>query len=200
MAQSFDDPIMLDMETLGTSPNSVILSIGAVKFDPDTKTVHSDFYVVLDRGSCVSIGMSVDSRTEEWWSQQSAEAQKVLRQAAGIELYAAPDGTLSPAVDVKTALQMFENYASDHSCVWGNGSDFDNAMLQEAYNKMGMPTPWKFWNNRCYRTKKACWPDVRLNRVGTYHNALDDAKTQAIHLMEILEREEKLKKLLYGSK
>jgi inhibitor of KinA sporulation pathway (predicted exonuclease) len=30
-------------------------------------------------------------------------------------------------------------------------------------------------------------PSIKLERVGTHHNALDDAKSQALHLMKILE-------------
>jgi inhibitor of KinA sporulation pathway (predicted exonuclease) len=44
---------------------------------------------------------------------------------------------------------------------------------------------YKFWNERCYRTVKNQYPDVKLTRTGTYHNALDDARTQAEHLVQI---------------
>jgi exodeoxyribonuclease VIII len=70
--------------------------------------------------------------------------------------------------------------------VWGNGSDFDNAILSCCYGATGREVPWDFWHNRCYRTLKALRPGPKLVREGTYHNALDDAKSQALHAIELL--------------
>jgi len=40
-----------------------------------------------------------------------------------------------------------------------------------------------FWNDRCYRTMKAQHRDVDFVRLGTFHNALHDAESQAEHLL-----------------
>ena len=58
--------------------------------------------------------------------------------------------------------------------------------LGDAYDRAMRHRPWKFWNDRCYRTIKSMHPEVPMPRTGTHHNALDDAKTQALHLMAIL--------------
>ncbi len=68
--------------------------------------------------------------------------------------------------------------------MWGNGADFDNAILAHCYSRLGRPAPWKFWNSRCYRTLKSFSP-VRGKRIGVHHHALDDAKTQAADAMAI---------------
>ena len=40
---------MIDLETLATDPNATILTIGGVKFDPNTNAEpHSEFYYKLD--------------------------------------------------------------------------------------------------------------------------------------------------------
>ena len=40
---------MIDLETLATDPNATILTIGGVKFDPNTNAEpHSEFYHKLD--------------------------------------------------------------------------------------------------------------------------------------------------------
>ncbi len=69
--------------------------------------------------------------------------------------------------------------------MWGCGSDFDNVVLANAYTMCGLKAPWNFWNNRCYRTIKARYPEVEFERVGVYHRAVDDARSQALHLMKI---------------
>jgi inhibitor of KinA sporulation pathway (predicted exonuclease) len=47
-----------------------------------------------------------------------------------------------------------------------------------------MQAPWKFYNDRCYRTLKAMYPHIKMpKRTGTHHNALDDAISQVNHLI-----------------
>jgi uncharacterized protein YdcH (DUF465 family) len=65
-------------------------------------------------------------------------------------------------------------------------------VLAEFYRLHGMPTPWPYYNDRCYRTVRALYkgkepPFVRL---GTFHNALDDAMSQATHLIKLLNHAE----------
>jgi hypothetical protein len=66
--------------------------------------------------------------------------------------------------------------------LWGNGASFDNAILAHAYARCGATPPWKFWNDRCYRTVAALTATPR-QQGGTHHNALDDARSQAEHLI-----------------
>ena len=173
MSIRFDDPVMSDLETLGTRPRSVILSIGAVKFDPDSGETHSDIYIVINKQSCLDVGMEIDPGTVKWWDAQDADAKKVLTEAE------------HSVIGIKEALQRFSDWIDPSATIWGNGSDFDNAMLQEAYKLCGLKQPWAFWNNRCYRTMKNM-VNVQHKRNGTHHNALDDARYQAEHLMKIL--------------
>jgi len=70
--------------------------------------------------------------------------------------------------------------------LWGNGSTFDNVILSNAYRAIGVKQPWDFWNDRCYRTLKSLYPHVKLERSGVAHNALDDAKSQAMHAVRII--------------
>jgi exodeoxyribonuclease VIII len=46
---------------------------------------------------------------------------------------------------------------------------------------------WEFWKDKCYRTVKGMYPDVKMERSGTHHNALDDAFYQTLHLIAINE-------------
>ena len=54
-----------------------------------------------------------------------------------------------------------------------------------AYRACGMPQPWPFWNNRCFRTVKNIFSQVPAPRHGIAHHALDDAERQARHLIAI---------------
>lgn len=172
--------VMVDLETLGITPGSVILSIGAVAFDLATKQLGKEFYVVIDTPSCLDYGLTTDNSTLQWWQNQSDDARKVLDQAKSIEF----------SKPLYEALLEFDKFLTGFDInsvqIWGNGSDFDNAMLTCAYAAIDRNIPWKFWNNRCFRTVRSLFPEKHLDRIGTFHNALDDAKTQANHLIKIM--------------
>lgn len=161
--------VMIDLETMGTRPNAPIVAIGAVAFDANT--LGPEFYTVVDLGDAVSEGAVIDPNTVLWWMQQSDEARAVFKR----------DGE-----PLGFALGEFRQWICDLDLdgVWGNGASFDNVILSEAYRRLGTETPWPFWKDRCYRTVKNMF-DVPMGRIGVHHNALDDAKTQAMHLMRI---------------
>jgi exodeoxyribonuclease VIII len=175
--------VMVDLETLGTKPGSVILSIGAVFFSEEG--LGEEFYCIVNHADSVAAGLTEDASTLKWWQSQKPEAQKVLSDAKN-EVIAKP---------LREALVLFSKWlygeaGKKHLKVWGNGSDFDNVLLSSAFAVVGMATPWLFWNSRCFRTLKNL-PGAELlapKRVGTHHNALDDAKTQALHAVEIMQR------------
>ena len=72
--------------------------------------------------------------------------------------------------------------------IWGNGADFDNPILEAAYDLLKMPAPWKYNEGRCYRTLKSLFPTVVAipQAANAKHNALLDAKNQAEHASRIL--------------
>lgn len=171
--------VMLDLETLSTLPNAMLLSIGAVKFAPEyfgyDDPVYDKFYQVV-RSDKELTGFDINDDTLKWWTQQSEEARAV---------FADPN-----AVDLDTALHNFfawvtRNADRDDVRMWGNGSSFDNVILSTAYRLRGFEQPWRFWNDRCYRTVKNMYPKVDMVRVGTHHNALADAESQARHLLQM---------------
>jgi len=170
--------VMIDLETLGRRAGCSILSIGAVAFDPKTKELGAEFYVVVNRLSCFKLGLHEDPETVKWWEGQNAEAKKILTEVDG------------GGEHLRDALNKLTEYLSQFGLkkvkVWGNGSDFDNAILANCYAAIGGNQPWDFWNNRCYRTLKSLQPQVKLARQGTYHNALDDAKSQATHALQLM--------------
>lgn len=161
-------PCMLDLETLGTSTNSVIIAIGAVKFD--RTGIKEQFYQAVDPASCVDVGLQIDANTVMWWMKQDTSARRAFR---------------DKGVPLDVALSQFATWVDDDA-VWGNGSDFDNVLLSNAYKAVGMEQPWKYYNNRCYRTMKNQFHEVQLVRKGVHHNAVDDAVSQAEHLINIL--------------
>lgn len=168
------DNIMIDMETLGVSVYSPIISIAAVFFEIDG-SVGKTFYRVVDLKSALSHGQ-VEPSTLAWWMSQSDEARKIFSDPGAISLEL-----------VLRDLDAFitEEDNSESVKVWGNGSSFDNAILAQAYRDFGISLPWRFRNDRDVRTivdlakcLKSIDPLKLAIREGVYHNALADALFQ----------------------
>jgi exodeoxyribonuclease VIII len=168
--------VMIDLETMSTRPNAAIVAIGAVEFDIKSLSTGRAFYRVVDLDSSIRSGGEVDADTILWWLRQSEPARLAL---------------LQDTEHISTVLVAFSTWIresgleSDAIRVWGNGSDFDNVILASAYRRWNITLPWKFFNNRCFRTFKSIHHDIKTERVGTAHNALDDAMHQARHLLAI---------------
>lgn len=175
--------VQVDLETLGQTPGCVILSLGAVAFDP-TK-LGPEFYAVINTEDCLKYGLFKEDSTVQWWAGQSEQAREVLKLAANKKT----------SMPLKMALTKYFDYLKSdvgkpsmirqHSC----GAGFDLPIIAVAAHRVGLKLPTQFWNDRCHRTNKAKAPkSSEPKREGTYHNALDDAKHQARHA-QILARE-----------
>jgi len=177
--------IMLDLETLGTQKDAVILSIGAVFFDKNG--IGEKFYSTIDMQSCIDAGFTIDGLTIEWWMEQSVNVRNETFKRNRNIPSRIPE--MIGDYSLQSALTSFGSFVDGSSDVkiWGNGSDFDNAMLKNAYDKTGNYAPWRFYNNRCFRTLKNLYPDVsKPESNGTLHNALDDAIWQAWYAIKII--------------
>lgn len=162
--------VMLDLETMGTHPNSAIISIGAVTFDPNSGELGREFYKTISLESSVNWGLELDPSTIIWWMGQEDKARQEC---------------VSGTNELPLVLRDFISWIPEDAKVWGCGVAFDNTILANAYRKVGLGVPWQFWNDRCYRTMKSL-VDFPAVREGVHHNALDDAKTQAKHLIKIM--------------
>lgn len=179
--------VMVDLETLGTVPGCIGLSIGAVEFCPERLTLGAEFYTVVSVSDSLERFLQEDPDTRAWWNKQSAEARQVLHDAEH------PDAPSLPA-----AMEKFNDFllglgGFKSIRLYGNGADFDNPILRVMWDAAGvLPLRSKagFFGGRCYRTLKNLdellgprYAAPKVDRQGTYHNALDDAKHQARHLL-----------------
>lgn len=169
--------VMVDLETLGTAADSVIMSIGAVRFDLDSDKIDdAGFYRSISVESNLDYKRRIQEDTLIWWLKQSAAAQAVFNE---------------PKETLQTALCEFSDWLGDNSAfMWSMGADFDLPMIAHAYHQIIVDVPWKFWNSRCARTYKGLpqAKNVSVPRLGTHHNALADAIYQA-QLMQAIQRE-----------
>jgi len=166
---------MLDLETLGTEPYAPLLSIGACAFSFDEEPIVDVFYQCVDVESCLELGMRASGSTLKWWMAQGDAARSEAFNSES-------------AVSLPLALDAFTDWWDSRPlCLWGNSSRFDCGLLSAAYKVCNKELPWFWVRERDYRTVKNL-PGARqvpMQRIGTHHNGLDDAISQAEHLRAI---------------
>lgn len=158
---------MIDLETLSTNPNAIILTIGGVKFDPYTIAEPSQgMYFRVDVDKQTSMGRDVMQDTVDWWSKQPKE----------ISDEAFSDDNRESLDDM---IKKINKFSVGVDVFWCQGPLFDYAILQDIYKQLGYPVPWQYWQIRDSRTLFSLVPkDPDEKRTGL-HNALEDCYFQA---------------------
>lgn len=164
--------VMIDIESLNTTPDCVILTIGAVRFDPKGSGVVEKLELrptIEDQTEIYN--RSINEDTLRWWSTQSPEA---LEEAMGEH-----DRT-----SFSECMETLYKFCWNRRCVWSNGASFDCVVMEHAWRQTSdkpNPIPWPFWSVRDTRTLYDI-AGVKLKDGGhvTSHKAVEDAERQAI--------------------
>lgn len=173
---------MIDIETLGTGPDAVIKSIGAVDFDPESGLRGTDgLHLVIELNENDFKEGSVTDSTINFWMNQDATAKEIFR----------GDWT---DVSLPIALWQLNRWFAQHGVeyVWAYGANFDPVILEYWYGKtlgtLGHHVPWKYNKVRCARTVLAiAGVSLKDYHNEIKHNALFDADTQAKALITAYE-------------
>jgi hypothetical protein len=167
--------IMIDLETLATSTDAAILTIGAVKFDPFGKDIQEpamdSFYVKVDIDSCHDLGLVTNDDTIAWWGQQSKEAQA--------EAFEGTD-----RIHIKDAFDKLYKFCWGAKRVWSNGSGFDIVICETVFKRLQKATPWQYWQTRDCRTAFDLGINPHRPPVLAHH-ALQDAWNQAVGIQNV---------------
>jgi len=153
------------METMAVTPNAVVLSLGAVHFNPYGSGYSDKIYFRVSIDDQDSLGREVDPATIEWWGRQDP---------AIMEEAFSPDNRIS-LVD---AMDQFHKFAWGCDRFWSHGATFDLVMLENIYRQLNKPLPWNYWQLRDTRTLFDLGFDPDMP-TGSKHDALQDAIRQA---------------------
>lgn len=168
--------VMIDLESLGTRPDCVILTLGAVKFNPYIMDEPGPgLYFRIDVDQQTGLGRNVQEDTLNWWMNQ---AEDVREEAFGT------DGR----VKLEEMYRELNKFLVGVDCIWAQGPAFDIVILENIYRQMGWPTPWQFWQIRDSRTLFSVHGDPREKNKAGLHNALEDCVSQAKGVQQIYNR------------
>ena len=156
--------IMIDTETLSTSPRAAVMSLGYAVFNE--KEILSTGGWVINVASSILAGGEVCSDTIAWWKQREPDAVNAVTHG-GLHI----DSVMSQLRDVCVM--------RDVQKVWAHGATFDIPIV-EFYMK---EPPWRYSDHRDTRTlfdvaERRGWEKPKMVD-GVAHNAVDDAVFQA---------------------
>jgi hypothetical protein len=160
---------MIDIETLGTHYDSVVLTIGCCKFNPfdPTEEPYDINLWKLEVEDQVGLGRKIDKGTIEWWGKQ----QKHIRDEAFSQYDRMP---------THKVLQELNLWSKDCTKMWSQGPSFDMAILSSLYRDFKMSTGWNFWDERDARTITSLIPrEFKKGVLQNAHSASADAIAQA---------------------
>jgi hypothetical protein len=184
---------IFDVETLGKESNSVMLSMAAIYFDPETKPSYEDlynsaFFVKFDVEDQVKrLDRKIGKTTMQWWAKQC-------------DIVKAKSLKPNKAADVKfedgyEAMRAWAESKKDDQCyVWARGN-LDQLVLDSFEEQLEIKPIWPFQRWRDVRTAI----DILYNTSNGYcpvnykgfsaeskvikHNPVDDCAYDAMMLM-----------------
>lgn len=175
----------IDIETLSSAPNAAIIQIGACVGDSETGLfVPANFIanvsfdsVFGQKADVWGFNFDVNPHTVKWWMQQNDYARQ--------SLFSNPKPK-----HIEEVLREVAVFYRTHNCkeLWSHAT-FDAPVLNNAFARLDMETPWSFRDCRDIRTLIAL---ARRNGIQwtkdetrNTHNALDDAKYQLSYILDL---------------
>ena len=184
------DTVVLDIETLGSVNNSVILSVGMVAVDSAhdytfKELIDDGYYAKLDVKSQVDSGRKIHKDTVDWWAQQGEAAKHILKPSdKDMHWTKLREDMISwltkKGVDIHTAKY------------YSRGSHFDFGILHDLFRITGNASsdelPWRFWNIHDSKTvvltllDKDSW-ELQVEPEGfIHHDCLHDAAREYLYM------------------
>jgi hypothetical protein len=162
--------LMIDIEGLGTGPDTTILTIAAQSFDPlGTGYFEQKYYARITLES--QENRSIQQSTIDWWATQPAHAREEAFAEEG-------------RIPLDQALDELGKLIWHSKRIWANGPTYDMNIIEHAYKSYNKPIPWQFYVVRDTRTVYSLWPE--LPKPPTSHHALEDCRRQIAMLQSTL--------------
>lgn len=167
--------MMIDIETMGTGNNAVMIQLAGVFFNRDTGETGDEFCMGIDVNSCLEWGFTTDQATIDWWAKQDQNILRHIQETANRVDYVIP-----------RFYDFYKNTTGDIK-IWSHAT-FDFVIVQNYLAKIGKKMVHK--NARDIRTlvdlsgidlERYDWKDKT-------HDALDDCKFQIKYCVDAMNR------------
>ena len=166
---------MFDLETMAVTPRAVVLTLGAVTFDPYTNEIYDDLYLKIDIDDQDKLGREIDPNTLDWWAKQDATVMEEAFSSDG-------------RIRLEDAVTAFHKFAWGCNKVWSHGSVFDIVIMEDIYRQLNRTPPWNFYDCRDTRTLFDLADPEMEKSTTQQHNALFDAIRQARGVQNVMRK------------
>jgi len=170
--------VMIDIETLGTTPDTCILQVAAVSWGDGG--IDDGILFDLNVTEQVNLGRRVDPRTLGWWMDDKVKPEVRLNVLQRTEPLQLQDG-----------MRRLNEYIglSKELCVWANPPQFDISIIRSAMEQSGIVPSWQHWQERDLRTLRNVCKEFGITyekKNESHHSALSDARHQADEVIFLL--------------
>ncbi len=158
---------MIDIETLSTEPNAMILAIAVVEFNE--AEILKQIVIYPSREEQKKLKRHVCSDTVEWWMNY-AEVFIALKD--------------EPQTDLLESWVLFDDIfrsgKKDSNHVWSKSPSFDLTILKSLFQECDYDIPWNFWNEMDVRTAqfKLDQKNLKIDKSLKAHEPLADCLAQ----------------------
>lgn len=171
---------MVDIETIGGTPDGAIVQIGVLQFDPMSEKMGASFSQNIQWESSLGFGMRQDEGATKFWKSQPKETvDKVFK------------GGVSLDVGLNALKSFLNNHSDQNSRImWASSPAFDLVIINTALRLCKMPELWRYYNERDARTIYHLYYDLYQNHewTGVSHDALRDCKHQSLILQKCFKK------------
>ena len=159
---------MVDIETTDVLPSAIVLTVGAVKFNPcssDEPFDKREWRLEIDAQDAK--GRTSSDSTMEFWARQPPEVQEAAFGEEG-------------RVPLIKFFEEFNQWIGGSKYVWAQHPQFDFIILKDLYGQFDHHYNWPFWAEQDSATLFNLMPVSPLKGVNkALHNAAEDAYWQA---------------------
>lgn len=109
--------IMIDLETASIKENAALLSWTMLPFSPKGEEVNARyFHRVISLTSCFLAGMDIDTKTQNWWTDQDPLAKEQLLMEENVTISQAANDAFDWLSELGETYDLY---------LWSRGIDFD---------------------------------------------------------------------------
>lgn len=185
-----DKRLIVDIETMGTTPNSVVLQVALQAWDDNINTQPTAHVWNLDAKAQERLGRTISYDTVLWWQNQSKDAVNAV--------FGASKAIVLTRFIMEFAATLEGYIEQGYREVWANAPSFDLVIIEDLLRGK-CELPWKFYHWRDQRTLEATYQalfrrkakDVFAAHVaqveGLPHTADYDVRKQAVLISQMVQ-------------
>lgn len=164
--------IMLDIETLSSKPNGIILSVAAVPFYFEVESPSlAPFQMNCSIDEQYAKGRHIDTPTLQWWMHQPRFKERYKDQHH-------PTYVLHGLVYAIENWKKGFNAKSKDVRLWAKSPSYDLVMLKSLADDFYVKLPWKFYQERDVRTLYELGDIDNNSLPDAPHNPIEDCNLQ----------------------